>query len=92
MVSSDPAAIGYISIGLVDASVKALRLSGVSATEANIDRGGYPLVRPFLFVVRGQPDRQTQGFIDWVASAQGRELARREGMLPPSPEGPDARR
>jgi phosphate transport system substrate-binding protein len=92
MVSSDPAAIGYISIGLVDSSVKALRLNGVAATEANIDRGAYPLVRPFLFVVRGEPNAQTQGFIVWVSGPEGRDLARREGMLPPREEGPDARR
>ena len=92
MVSSDPAAIGYISIGLVDASVKALRLSGVAATEANIDRGTYPLVRPFLFAVRGEPNAQAQAFIAWVSGPEGRELARREGMLPPSGVGPDARR
>jgi len=92
MVSSDPAAIGYISIGLVDASVKALRLSGVAATEANIDRGAYPLVRPFLFAVHGQPNAQTLGFIAWVSGPEGRQLARREGMLPAGVEGPDASR
>lgn len=92
MVSSDPAAIGYISIGLVDASVKALRLSGVEATEANIDKGTYPLVRPFLFAVRGQPAQQAQRFIAWVSGPEGRELARREGLLPPSQEGQDASR
>lgn len=92
MVSSDPAAIGYISIGLVDSSVKPLRLSGEAATEANIDRGAYPLVRPFLFAVRGEPSASTQAFIRWVAGPEGRELARREGMLPPLQEGPDALR
>jgi len=92
MVSSDPAAIGYISIGLVDASVKALRLSGVAATEANIDRGAYPLVRPFLFALHGEPNAQTRGFISWVSGPEGRELVRREGMLPATQEGSDARR
>ena len=92
MVSSDPAAIGYISIGLVDTSVKAVRLSGVVASETNIDHGDYPLVRPFLFVVRGEPNPQTQAFIAWVSGPAGRELARREGMLPASEYGPDARR
>ena len=87
MVSSDPAAIGYISIGLVDASVKALRLSGVPATEREIDRGAYPLVRPFLFTVRGELSPETRAFIAWVTGPDGRELARREGMLPPSVEG-----
>jgi len=83
MVASDPAAIGYVSIGLVDASVKALRLRGVEATEANIDAGKYPLVRPFLFVVPSQPLPLAQDFIGWITGPEGRELTRREGLLPP---------
>ena len=92
MVRSDPAALGYISIGLVDAGVKALRLSGVPATEANIDSGHYPLVRPFLFVLPSKPDQRVSAFIAWVLGPEGRDLARREGMLPPKVEGPHASR
>lgn len=83
MVASDPAAIGYVSIGLVDASIKALRLRGVKATEANIDSGKYPLVRPFIFVVRADQQSVAKDFIDWITGPQGRELTRREGLLPP---------
>lgn len=83
MVASDPAAVGYVSIGLVDASVKALRLSGVEATEANIDAKTYPLVRPFLFLVPFEPAAAAQDFIDWIVGPEGRELTRREGLLPP---------
>jgi phosphate transport system substrate-binding protein len=83
MVASDPAGIGYVSIGLVDASVKALRLQGVEATEANIDAGKYPLVRPFLFVVPTQPQPVVQDFIAWITGSEGREITRREGLLPP---------
>jgi phosphate transport system substrate-binding protein len=92
MVGSDPAALGYISIGLVDSSVKALRISGVDASEANIDAGRYPLVRPFLFVTRAQPDAATKDFIAWITGPQGREITRREGMLPPPAEEPHAPR
>lgn len=83
MVASDPAAVGYVSIGLVDSSVQALRLSGVSATEANIDAGKYPLVRPFLFVVPVQTGAVVQDFVAWITGPEGRELTRREGLLPP---------
>ena len=83
MVASDPAAIGYVSIGLVDASIQALELHGVDATEANIDAGKYPLVRPFLFVVSPAPRRDALDFIDWVKGPDGRELTRSEGLLPP---------
>jgi len=83
MVASDPAAIGYVSIGLVDASIKALGLGGVEPTEANIDSGRYPLVRPFLFVVSAEQPGVAKDFIGWVTGPEGRELTRREGLLPP---------
>jgi phosphate transport system substrate-binding protein len=83
MVASDPAAIGYVSIGLVDASIKALRLQGVEPTEANIDSGKYPLARPFLFVVAAEPRGVAKDFIDWIRGPEGRELTRREGLLSP---------
>jgi phosphate transport system substrate-binding protein len=86
MVSSDPAAIGYISIGLVDSSVKALRLDGVAATEAAIDAGSYPLVRPFLFLVPPSHGQQVAEFVTWVTGPEGRALARSEGLLPASAE------
>jgi phosphate transport system substrate-binding protein len=83
MVSADPAAIGYISLGLVDATVKAVRIEGVEATEGNVDAGRYPLVRPFLFVVRGEPTPAAREFIAWVTSPEGRDLTRKQGLLPP---------
>lgn len=83
MVASDPAALGYVSIGLVDSSIQALRLRGVEATEANIDAGKYPLVRPFLFVLPVAPDAVVLDFVAWITGPEGRELTRREGLLPP---------
>jgi phosphate transport system substrate-binding protein len=88
MVAADPAAIGYVSLGLVDASVKALKLHGVEASEATVDAGTYPLVRPFLFVVPfvrspGAPGESARDFIDWITGQEGRDLTRHEGLLPP---------
>jgi phosphate transport system substrate-binding protein len=90
MVGSDPAAIGYVSIGLVEAGLRTLRLDGVEPTEANIDAGRYPLVRPFLFVVAGEQQPRARAFIDWVRGPEGVALTRREGMLPPLAEDPRA--
>jgi len=83
MVSSNPGAIGYISLGLVDSSVKAVKLGGVEATEANIDAGKYPLVRPFLFLTKGDPTGPAREFIDWITGPEGQALTRKEGLLPP---------
>jgi len=83
MVSTDPTAIGYISLGLVDASVKALKIGGVEGTEANIDADKYPLVRPFLFVSKGEPAGAAKDFIEWITGPEGQALTRKEGLLPP---------
>ena len=83
MVATDPAAVGYVSLGLVDASVRAVTLDGVAASEATIDAGRYPLVRPFLFVVTRGGRADARAFIDWITGPEGRELTRREGLLPP---------
>lgn len=92
MVSSDPAAIGYISLGLVDSSVKALRLNGVQPTEQNVDRASYALTRPFLFALRGEPSPETVRFMDWIHGPEGTTLTRAEGFLPPKPEQLHAQR
>ena len=83
MVSSDASAIGYISMGLIDPSVKALKIAGADATEANIDAGKYPLVRPFLFVTKGDPTGAVKDFIEWIVGPDGQALTRKEGLLAP---------
>lgn len=86
MVSHDPAAIGYISIGLVNPSVRALALDGVAPTEDTIDLGSYPLVRPFLFLVPPARTQKVDDFVAWVTGPAGRALARSEGLLPATTE------
>lgn len=82
IVANDPNGIGYISLGLVNAQVKALRLEGAAATKAEIDAGRYRLVRPFLFVTRGPAAPAARAFLDFVLSAEGQRLIVEEGLLP----------
>jgi phosphate transport system substrate-binding protein len=82
MVSTDPVAIGYISSGQVDTSVKALYLAGVPPTEENIASKKYPLMRPFLFVTKGEPTPEAKAFIDWIKGPDGQALGRKMGLYP----------
>ncbi|MCC6995248.1 MAG: phosphate ABC transporter substrate-binding protein [Deltaproteobacteria bacterium] len=82
MVTGDEAAIGYISIGQLTPKVKAAKLGGVEATEANVANGTYSVKRPFLFITKGEPAGAAKAFIDYVLSAEGQELARKEGLVP----------
>ena len=82
LVASDPHAIGFISLGLVDATVKALSLDGVAATWDHIIDGSYFLFRPFIFVTSSQPAGQTKQFVDFVMSDAGQQILKNEGLIP----------
>jgi phosphate transport system substrate-binding protein len=82
IVARDPYSIGFISLGLVDDRVKAVSLEGVRASEAAILDGSYKLVRPFLFLTRSEPEGLVKRFMDFVLSAEGQELVKREGLIP----------
>ncbi len=82
IVAGDPNAIGYISLGLVNNKVRALKLNGVPATDENIISKKYKLVRPFLFVTKGEPTPVCREFIDFVQSAEGQKLVSEEGLIP----------
>jgi phosphate transport system substrate-binding protein len=82
IVAHDPYAIGFISLGLVNEQVRALELDGVPGNELTIRDGSYKLVRPFLFVSRGEPTGLAKEFIDFVLSAEGQALIKKEGLLP----------
>ena len=81
VVSSDPHAIGFISLGLVDTTVKALSLDGVTASRENILNGSYGLYRPFLFVLSAPPEGKAKDFIDFVMSSEGQRILEQNGLI-----------
>lgn len=82
LVADDPNAIGFISLGLVDDTVKALQLEGIAATTENVTSGRYGLSRPFLFISLEQPSGETKQFIDFTLSAEGQRILAAEGLIP----------
>jgi len=82
IVAHDPHSIGFISLGLVNEQVRALELDGAAANEENIRNGRYKLVRPFLFVSRGELTGAAKEFVDFVLSEEGQVLIKKEGLLP----------
>jgi phosphate transport system substrate-binding protein len=81
VVADDPNAIGYISLGLVNDRVKALKIDGVEADVENIKQLRYKFVRPFLFVFKTQPQGMAKNFLDYILSAEGQKLLVREGLV-----------
>lgn len=82
MVSADASGIGYVSHGVVDASVKPLKIGGVAPTEETLTAGTYPLIRPFLFITKGEPAGAAKVFVDWILGPEGQALAVKEGLIP----------
>ncbi len=81
LVGDDPAAIGFISLGLVDRTVKALELDGITPTAENILNGTYHLSRSFLFLTYSEPEGIVKEFIDFSVSEKGRGLLNAEGLV-----------
>ena len=78
-VSITKEAIGYISLGALDAkTVKALRIDGVIATEQNVIAKKYKIQRPFLFLTKKAPTGVVKAFLDWVLSPEGQKIVARD--------------
>jgi len=82
LVSDDRNSIGFISLGLVDLSVKAITLDGVEGTMDNVLNGSYSLHRPFLYVSAGEPAGPAKAFVDYTLSDEGQLLLMHEGLIP----------
>jgi phosphate transport system substrate-binding protein len=85
LVSSDPNAIGYISLGLVNNEVKPVSLDGIPPSAENVNSGTYRLVRPFLFILKHPPEGEGKAYIDYVLSPAGQKSLAHEGLLSPAP-------
>jgi phosphate transport system substrate-binding protein len=81
LVAGDPAAVGYISLGLVDNTVKALDLGGIVPSRENVVNGTYNLSRPFLFLSLKPPEGLVKDFIDFTMSAQGQKILYDQGLI-----------
>lgn len=74
-VAGDVNGIGYISLGSLNKSVKALKIDGVEATEATILDETYKIARPFLYLTKGEPEGIVKAYIDFVLSPEGQKIA-----------------
>ncbi|MDO4266642.1 MAG: substrate-binding domain-containing protein, partial [Eubacteriales bacterium] len=84
-VASTPGAIGYVSLDVLDDSVKALKLDGAEPTEENIKAGSYFLSRPFVMATKGSIDEQNdlvKALFDYVYSDEGAQVITSVGLIP----------
>ena len=82
-VAGDKNAIGYVSLGSLSDTVKALKVDGVEATVANIKNGTYKISRPFNIAYKTDTalSAQAQDFVNYIMSAQGQAIVSEEGYI-----------
>ncbi len=81
-VSQDANAIGYMSIGFVDGSVKAPTLEGVEPSQDNAKSGSYKVARKLYMNTKGEPQGLTKLFIDYVTSPECTDIIAKAGYIP----------
>ena len=85
-VAATPGAIGYVSLDVVDESIKAVSIDSVEPTEANIIAGDYLLSRPFVMATNGEISAQNdlvKGWFDYISSDAGKDVIKSAGLIIP---------
>lgn len=73
-IANDPYAIGYISLGSLNETIKALDIDGVKASTENVKNGTYKISRPFNIATKGEAAGLAQDFIGFIFSKEGQEV------------------
>lgn len=80
-VAGNPYSIGYISLGSLNDTVKALKIDGAEATAENIKAGTYKVARPFNIVTKGDVSEAAQDFMGFIMSADGQAVVEKNGYI-----------
>ena len=80
-VKDNDSAIGYISLGSLNDTVKALKVGSVEATAENVKSGDYVISRPFNIAYKGELSEVAQDFVDYILSSDGQKVVADEGYV-----------
>lgn len=81
-VMGDENAIGYISLGSLNDTVKAVQIDGVDASVENVKDSSYAISRPFLIATKEGLSESAQDFIDFILSTEGQAVVEKSGYIP----------
>lgn len=87
-VAGDSQAIGYISLGSVDDSIKVVPIDGVEASAEDVTNGTYPIARPFNVAWSNEGDLSevAADFLTFIHSADGQAIVEEEGYVQVTPK------
>lgn len=80
-VVGDNTAIGYISLGSLNNTVRAMNIEGVAPSYQTVKDGSYKIARPFNIVTRSDVSEPAQNFIDYILSAEGQHIVSEVGYV-----------
>ncbi|MDD1664346.1 MAG: phosphate ABC transporter substrate-binding protein PstS family protein [Methanomicrobiales archaeon] len=85
-VAQTPAAIGYVGLGFIDSTVKALEISSngqpVAPTIPTVLAHQYPISRPLYMITNGQPTGLAKDYIEFIISPDGQKIVQDQGFVP----------
>ena len=82
-VAGNTGAIGYISLGSLDGTVKGVKIDGVEPTAENVASGDYTVSRPFNVATKGELQNEAaQDFMNYIMSAEGQAVVEEAGYIP----------
>jgi len=85
-VAQTPGAIGYVGLGYIDPTVKALKISVngtlVEPSVKTVLDKSYPISRSLLMITNGQPSGLVKDYLDYILSPEGQKLVTKEGFVP----------
>lgn len=81
-VANDPNAIGYISIGHIDETVKAPIVDGVKPSQETVLNGEYKVVRKLYSNTKGEPKPLVKAFIDYIMGPEGEKIIKKHNFIP----------
>ena len=76
-VAQNTEAIGYISLGSVDNTIKAISVSGIVPSNDNVKNGSYKIARPFIVLTGNNVHAESTAFVNWMLSAAGQSIVTR---------------
>ena len=82
-VAQNVYAIGYISLGSVDDSLKSVEIDGIAASRENISSGKYTIARPFVLLYNSNNlTEASQSYLEWILSEEGQAIVAEKGYIP----------
>ena len=86
-VAGDENAIGYISLGSLDDTVKAVKIDGVEATVDNVSNDSYKIARPFNILTSDKESDAAKDFVNYIMSSDGQKIVEDNGYIKEAADG-----